>query len=186
MRSDSGNNGTRSGGALGTLGRCLVTVWVAAAPIPALGQPTDAFRAHAHCEQAYGGNDQTDHGKLSWDCSFEGDVTAKATKPKPSAQKPTGELQSILAWAWKLLGRLINDPTAILTFLLFAATAILAGFTIRLANATDKLVVGADSTSQRQLRAYVYPEIRRSHRSGAPMVVAKVKNYGATLPTRLE
>jgi hypothetical protein len=78
-----------------------------------------------------------------------------------------------------------------LTALLALATTILAVYTLRLAAATDKLVVGAEKTAERQLRAYigidnaVFEKATHSATTGATdsmsgFIKLEIKNYGAT------
>ena len=51
--------------------------------------------------------------------------------------------------------RATSDPVAVFTLILTAFTGILAWATYSLWKATQQLVIGAENTSERQLRAYV-------------------------------
>ncbi len=68
------------------------------------------------------------------------------------------------------------------TLALAIVTALLAWFTFRLWRATGKLVVGAENTAERQLRAYILHnnDEEMEHNGGRIKVTVRIKNFGQT------
>lgn len=68
------------------------------------------------------------------------------------------------------------------TLALAIVTAFLAWFTFRLWKATGKLVVGAENTAERQLRAYILHnnDEEMDHNGGRIKVTVRIKNFGQT------
>jgi len=125
-------------------------------PSGALAQQVlPTFRASTHCEQTYGGKDQSDYGKPYWDCLSVGNTLTEPKNTDAKAKTPDDNRPSHPFWAsegfsaW--LGRAVNEPISLFTLGLVY-------FTYRLYRSTEKLWRATKDVFEATERAFVYLE----------------------------